>query len=141
MILHKNKRAYFDYEILKEYKAGIVLTGSEVKACRDLQVNFRSAYVSIRDNNAILKQSQISQYKYDNSTDYQDNRDRILLLNKKEIAKIRNELNTAGISLIPIEMYTDRKYVKVKIALVRGKKKYDKRESIKKRELIRKIRD
>lgn len=137
MILCKNKKAYFDYEILKEYTAGVVLSGSEVRSCRNKNIQLKGSYISIKDNFIILKGMHISQYKYDNSLEYKPDRERFLLLEKKEIAKIEMKLNTPGLTLIPLEIFTRNRLLKVKIAIAQGKKQYDKRQSIKKRDLDR----
>lgn len=138
-VIHKNKKAYFDYEIIKEFKAGIMLLGSEIKSIRKGNINLKGAYVSIQHTKAILKGAHISRYPYDNSPDYDPFRDRELLLNKSELNKIINHLSTQGITVIPLMVGLDGKYAKLMIGVVRGKKKYDKRESIKKRDQKRQI--
>ena len=138
-IIHKNKKAYFDYEILDEFKAGMMLLGSEIKSIRKGNVNLKGAYVSIQNSKAILKGAHISRYAYDSSTDYEPLRDRELLLNKSELHKIENHLNTQGITVVPLAVVLEGKYAKLMIGVARGKKKYDKRESIKKRDTKREI--
>ena len=137
MILHKNKKAYFDYEILKEFTAGIILSGGEVKSCRNGNVNLKGSYISFASGSPKLKAANIGQYKYDQTKEYDPMRDRAILLNQKEILKIQNELNTAGIALIPLKLFTQGRLLKLQIGLARGKKQYDKRESIKKRDIER----
>lgn len=137
MILHKNKKAYFDYEILKEYTAGIILSGGEVRSCRNKSINLKGAYISFKDGFIILRGVNIPKYKFDQTKDYEPSKNRFLLLRTKEIQKIENELNTSGVSLIPLEFFTQGRLIKVKIGLARGKKKYDKRETIKKRDIER----
>ena len=141
MLLYKNKKAYFDYTILKEFKAGIVLTGCEVKSCRLNQVNLKGSYVVFENNQLILKGSNISKYKYTNDVDYDPARNRVLLLEYKTIQKILNELNTSGVTLIPLELFTEKRLIKIKIALARGKKMYDKRESLKKKDFEKRSRN
>lgn len=139
-IIHQNKKATFDYEILAEFKAGIMLIGPEIKSIRKGNVNLKGAYVSIQKNNkAFLKGAHISRYAYDSSADYEPFRDRELLLNKSELHKIVNHLNTQGVTVVPLAIVLEGKYAKVKIAVARGKKKHDKRETIKKREIKREI--
>lgn len=138
-IIHKNKKAYFDYEILDEFKAGIMLLGSEIKSVRRSNVSLRGAYVSLQSGSVMLKGAHISKYPYDNSDDYDPFRDRKLLLNKSEIKKISNHLNTQGVTIVPLLVGIDGKYAKVMIGVARGKKKHDKRETIKKREQKRQI--
>ena len=138
-IIHKNKKAYFDYEILQEFTAGIMLTGPEIKSIRGGHVNLKGAYVSIQNDEAFLKNAHISKYPYDQNSDYDPFRMRKLLLNKSELNKIANKLNTQGATVIPLAVGLEKKYAKLKIAIARGKKKYDKRQTIKKRETKRQI--
>lgn len=116
-----------------------MLLGSEIKSIRKGNVNLKGSYVSIQNTKAILKGAHISRYAYDSSTDYEPFRDRELLLNKSELNKIINHLNTQGVTVIPLAVVLEGKYAKVKIGVARGKKKHDKRESIKKRETKREI--
>ncbi len=138
-IIHKNKKAYFDYKILQEFTAGIMLTGSEIKSIRGGHVNLKGAYVTISNGESFLKNAHISKYPYDQNKDYDPFRVRKLLLNKPELNKIANKLNTQGITVVPLAVGLEKKYAKLKIALVRGKKKYDKREVIKGREQKRRL--
>lgn len=139
MILHKNKKAYFDYEILKTFTTGIVLTGGEVRACREGNLNLKGAYISINEerNQAILKGANISQFTHDQDMSYKPARERILLLNQRELIKIQNELNTPGVTLVPLSLFTQGRLLKLEIGLARGKKQYDKRETIKQRDILR----
>ncbi|MBT4936955.1 SsrA-binding protein SmpB [Candidatus Peregrinibacteria bacterium] len=137
MILNKNKKAYFDYEILKEYTAGIILSGGEVRSCRNKSINLKGAYISIKDKFIILRGASISRYKFDQTKDYDPLKNRLLLIRAKEIHKIESELNTSGVSLIPLQLFTQGRLIKLKIGLARGKKQYDKRETIKKRDIER----
>jgi len=138
-IIQKNKKAYFDYEILQKFITGIVLVGSEVKSLRSGNVNLKGAYISIQNGEAFIKNAHISQYKHDSSPDYNPFRIRKLLLGKKELYKIVSQLNTQGVTLIPLAIGLQGKFIKLEIALSRGKKKYDKRESIKGREQKRRL--
>jgi len=138
-VIHKNKKAYFDYEILDEFTAGIILTGAEIKSVRKGSVNLKGSYISIINGEAFLKSANISKYPYDQKQDYDPLRVRKLLLNKREINKIDRQLNTQGISVVPLMIGLEGKYAKLQIALVRGKKKYDKRQVIKGREDKRKM--
>ncbi len=137
MLLVKNKKAYFDYEILKEYTAGISLTGGEVRSCREKQINLKGSYISISDRGLFLKWATISKFKFDQTLDVDTKRDRLILLNTSEIDKIKREMNTAGVTLIPLSIFTLWRLIKLKVAIARGKKMYDKRETIKKRDLDR----
>lgn len=133
-IIHKNKKAYFDYEILQEFTAGILLTGAEVKSIRGGHVNLKGAYVSIQNGEAFLKNSHISKYSHDQSEDYDPFRVRKLLLNKREIEKLSSNLNTQGVTIVALAVGLAGRNIKAIIALVRGKKKHDKRDTIKGRE-------
>ncbi len=138
-IIHKNKKAYFDYEILDEFKAGIMLLGPEIKSIRQGNINLKGAYVSVQNGVAMLKGANISRYKYDSNDAYEPFRDRELLLSKSELHKIENHLNTQGVTIIPLIIGLEGKYAKLQIGIARGKKKHDKREAIKKREITRQI--
>ena len=138
-IIHQNKKATFDYEILAEFKAGIMLLGPEIKSIRKGHVNLRGSFVSFQGTKAVLKGAHISRYPYDHNADYDPFRDRELLLNKSELHKITNHLNTQGVTVVPLAIGLDGKYAKLQIGVARGKKKHDKRESIKKRDTQRQI--
>ena len=138
-IIYQNKKALFDYEILDEFKAGIILLGPEIKSIRLGHVNLKGAYVSLKDARAFLKGANISRYRYDSSADYEPFRDRELLLSKSELHKILNHLNTQGVTVVPLAIGLEGKFAKLRIAVARGKKKHDKRQSIKKRETTRQI--
>ncbi len=115
----------------------MVLTGPEVKSLRDSRVSFKNAYALITQNEVILRSLHISPYRYADNKDYLETRDRKLLLNKKEIIKLENKLNTAGLTLIPLSLYFTRGLVKVKLGLVKGRKSHDKRNVLKERTLNR----
>lgn len=138
-LIHKNKKAYFDYEILQEFKAGIMLLGSEIKSVRKGDVNLKGAYVSLQNSKPVLKGAHISRYAYDTSENYEPFRDRQLLLTQNELEKIQRELNIQGVTLVPLYIGMDGKYAKLQMALVRGKKKHDKRETMKARDSKRQI--
>lgn len=138
-IIHKNKKAYFDYELLQEFVAGIMLTGPEIKSVRGGHINLKGAYVSIQTGEAFLKSAHISKYPHDQNPDYDPFRVRKLLLNKKEIEKVAAKLNTQGVTIIPLAIGLEGRYAKILISLARGKKKHDKRHSIKEREDKRKL--
>ena len=135
-----NKKATFNYEILKRYEAGVVLNGFEVKALRNNQAHLTGAYVVMREGRPYLKGAHISPYQIANTPDdYNPERERALLLSKKELTEIEKSLNTAGLTVVPIKWYNKKRHIKLEIALVRGKKKADKRESIKARDVKRDI--
>lgn len=140
MIEINNKKAYFDYEILDTYEAGIVLTGTEIKSVRASNVNLKDSYGVIRNNEIYLLNMHISEYKEGNIFNHEEKRTRKLLLHKKEILKIKDKVNLEGITLVPLKLYFNKNKVKVLLGIAKGKKVYDKRESIKKRDTEREIR-
>lgn len=128
-----NRKAYFEYEILTEYVSGIVLTGSEVKSIRSGLSNINDSYCVMINDELFIRNMYIGKYEKDNSPNDETRRDRKLLLTRSELKKIKNKLIDKGITIIPLSLNVD-KLVKVKIGLGRGKKMWDKRESIKDRE-------
>lgn len=137
----KNKKAHFDYEILETYEAGLVLSGQEVKAAREGKMRLQGAFVTFHNNEAYIIGAHISPYTHAANIDtYDPERSRKLLLHKKEIAKLQGKSAEKGLTIVPISVYTSGRHIKVKIGVGRGKKKYDKRESIKKRQLDRDMR-
>jgi len=136
----QNKKATFNYEILERFEAGITLAGYEVKAIRNGMGSLLGAFVIIHGNEAFLVKATITPYQAPNTPKgYNPERVRKLLLNHKEISRLQKELNTAGLTLVPIKLYNAKSKIKLEIALVRGKKKADKRESIKERDTKRDI--
>lgn len=132
-----NKKARFDYEIIESFEAGIVLTGSEVKSVRAGSVNFAGARVVFAEGKVKLLGLNINKYKYDSSEFYEPSKVRDLLLKKKEIVGIQSKSKASGLTLVPIKLYNKGSLIKLQIALVRGKKKYEKRAEIKKRDTER----
>jgi SsrA-binding protein len=137
--LIKNKRASFDYELLEKFEAGIILKGYEVKSLRAGQAHFASSYVTISNGRAYIHHLHISPYKKAALEHYLPEQTRELLLHKREILKISSALNTKGVTVIPLDCGLQNGRVKVTLALAQGKKQYDKRESIKKRDVKRRI--
>lgn len=133
-----NRKAYFDYEVLETIEAGIELFGYEVKSIKAKQGNLQGAYVLIRGGEAYLAKAFVPPFQEKNTPTYDPERIRRLLLNKQEIKRLA-EIDKK-LTIVPISMYSKGKNIKVEIAIVRGKKKYDKRETIKKRETDRDIR-
>lgn len=141
-ILAKNKEAGFNFKTVEEFEAGLMLSGQEVKSAKTGHLSLKGSFVSIKNGQAYLKKAHIPAYSKANAaslTNYNPEHDRKLLLNKKEIAYLSNKTNEKGLTIIPISVYTTRRLIKVKIALVKGKKKFDKREDIKKRDIKRNI--
>jgi SsrA-binding protein len=136
----QNRKATFNYEILETFEAGVVLSGHEVKAIRAGMGSLLGAYVILRGKEAFLVKASITPFQVANTPKkYEPDRARKLLLNHKEISHLEKELNTAGLTIVPIKLYSSSQKVKLEIALVRGKKKADKRESIKERDTKRDI--
>ncbi len=140
-VIARNKKARHNYEILEEYEAGIVLKGSEVKSVRQGKVSIVESFARVEDGELWLENMYIAPYEKASAVFGHDpRRRRKLLMHKKEIRRLAGKLAQKGLTLIPLEVYiNDRGLVKVKLGLARGKKKYDKRESIKARDLRRKI--
>lgn len=140
-VLLDNKKAYFDYEILEKFEAGLELLGHEVKALKAGKASLQGSYVIIRGGEAFLMNMLVSPYQMGNTpSDYEERRMRRLILSKKEIAKLADgEDNKHNLTTVPISVYTKGNLIKISIAIVRGKKKYDKRESIKRRETDREM--
>src|SRR3989338_169650 len=135
-----NKRAYFDYEILGTYWAGIVLFGFEVKAAKKGMVNLTGSYVVIRGEKAWLLNANISHYQAGNTPkDYDPMRSRKLLLKKAELSELIGFSSKQGLTLVPLRLYNKRNLVKVLIGVGKHKKKHDKRETIKKRDTEREV--
>ena len=135
-----NKKAHFDYEFLQKFEAGIELLGHEVKSVKNSHGSLDGARILVRGGEAFLVGATIPLYQPNNAVSaYQTDRTRKLLLTKKEIAEIAQAEGQKGLTVIPISMYQKGKKVKMEIAIVRGKKKYDKREVIKKRDTERDI--
>jgi SsrA-binding protein len=130
-----NRKAKFNFEIIEEYKSGIVLFGSEVKSIRLNNINFGDSFITIINGVPILKSLHISKYENSSYLNHDEMRDRTLLLNKREIKKLEDLVSQKGLTLIPLEIFTDRNLFKVKIGLCRGKKLWNKKQSIKERDL------
>ena len=134
-----NKRAKFDYFIEEEYEAGIELTGTEVKSIRDGKCNIKDSYGIVRNGEIFLLNMYIGEYKQGNIFNHQETRSRKLLLHKKEIKKLENAITLKGYTLVPIKLYFKDNKLKVALGVCRGKKDYDKRESIKERDIKREV--
>ena len=134
-----NKKAHYDYEIETTYEAGIVLTGTEVKSVRDGKANLKDSYAIYKNGEIFLLNMHISHYDKGNIFNHEESRTRKLLLNKREILKIRDAIEREGYTLVPIKAYFKGNKLKVLIGIARGKKTYDKREAIKKKDMDREI--
>lgn len=137
-----NRKAFFDYEILEKLEAGLVLTGAEVKAAKKGSVDMKGSFVVIRGDEAWLTNMHIGHYAPAGSMDgYEPTRTRKLLLHKKEIAYLKGKHEADRLTVVPTSIFTHHNRVKVEIALARGKRKFEKRETIKKRDLERELKD
>ena len=133
----KNKKAYFNYFIEKEIEAGIVLKGTEIKSLRKGSANIKDSYIRIKNNEAYLINTYIEKYEQGNDFNHEPTRERKLLLHKKEIKKLYEMVKMEGVTLIPLKLYLKDGHAKVLIGVGKGKKLYDKRETIKKRDISR----
>lgn len=134
-----NKKARFDYFIEEEYEAGIVLTGTEIKSIRKGSCNIKDCYGVIRKGEIYLLNMFVGQYKEGNIFNHEETRNRKLLLHKKEIKKISQMIEVQGLTIVPLKLYFKDNKLKVLIGICRGKKNYDKRESIKERDIKRDV--
>ena len=135
-----NRKANFEYSVIEKYEAGIVLKGTEVKSARNRNINLQDSYATIESGEVIIHNMHISPYEQGNIFNTEPKRNRKLLLHKKQIRKLNSKLQDKGLTLIPTRVYFLGKNLKVEIAIAKGKKLYDKRNSITKREVERKLR-
>ncbi len=138
--LATNPRAKYDYHIMETFEAGMVLAGHEVKAIKTGHISLKGSYIIIKDEEAWLINAQIPPYQPKNTpTDYQPDRTRKLLLNKREIKSLIGRTKQKGLTLVPLRVYTKKGKIKLAFALGRGKREFDKRDKVKERENKRKI--
>ena len=132
----KNKRARFEFEILDQYTAGIVLTGTEIKSIRNNKASIAESFCEFNENEELFAVNiYIEEYAFGTRFNHQPRGSRKLLLNKKELKKLNKEVKKSGLTIVPLKLYiNDKGFAKIIIALVRGKKLYDKRETIKDRD-------
>ena len=140
VVVAENRKARFDYLLLDTFEAGIVLLGTEVKAIREAVVNLRDSYVRIEGGEAFLFKLHIGQYSHSGSSAHDPGRTRKLLLNRSELRKLIGKTAEKGLTVVPTRMYLKGGRVKVEIALAKGKKAHDKRETMKKRDADRETR-
>lgn len=134
-----NRKARHEYNILENYTAGLVLQGSEVKSIKAGKANIGDAYCVITNGEVWMKNSHVSKYDSDKFTNHEEKRDRKLLLNKKEIRRLASDIQNPGYTIIPLKMFIIKGKIKLEIGLCKGKKDYDKRESIKERDTKREL--
>lgn len=138
-IVATNKEVGYKYEIKEKIECGIALKGTEVKSLREAKANIKDSFALIRNGEVILKNMFISPYYNGNINNVNETRDRKLLLHKNEILKLSTEIKQNGYTLIPTKVYFTKDYAKIELAICKGKKLYDKRESIKEKEVKRRI--
>lgn len=141
MNIIENKKVFFDYEILEKFEAGISLIGQEVKSIKSGKISLKGAYVVVKDEEIFLIGCHIPAYQPKNAPlDYNPEKSRKLLLKKSEIKYLIGKTKERGLTLIPLRVYTKRNLIKLEFGIVKRKKKFDKKETIKKRETEREIR-
>ena len=135
-----NKKAYYNYQVIEDFTAGLMLVGSEVKSIRENNFNFGDSFIIFKDGELYVKNMSISKYREATFQNHEEMRDRKILLTKKEISKISKLTEVRGITMTPLEMFTVRGRFKLKVGVCKGKKDYDKRDSIKKKDIERELR-
>jgi SsrA-binding protein len=131
----KNKKAYFEYTILDTYTAGIKLLGTEIKSIREGKADINDAFCTFLNDGLYVRNMQIAEYSHGSFYNHAAKRDRILLLNKKELSKLKTKIDEKGFTIIPLKIFTsERGFAKLLIGLAQGKKIYDKRETLKDRD-------
>ena len=139
-VLSENKKAHFNYEILEKIEAGIALIGQEVKSIKTGRINLAGSYVGLANNELFLIGANVPPYQPKNAPpDYLPERPRKLLLKKQEINYLIGKIKEKGLTLVPLRIYTKKAKIKIEFGIARGKKRFDKREAIKKREIKRNI--
>lgn len=140
MSIVKNRKAYYEYHILDEYEAGVVLMGSEVKSIRMGNVTLSDSFIYLKSGEVWIKNLKVARYAQTHMSEpHNENRDKKLLLTKKEINKISRSLEDQGITCIPLTIFTKRNKLKIKIGVAKGKKLFDKRQSIKEKDMKREL--
>jgi len=134
-----NRKALHDYEVVDTFEAGIALTGTEIKSVRAARVNLRDGFVQIRQGEAWLLNVHISPYDFGNRENHEPRRERKLLLHRREIRKLQSKVSERGWTIVPLRMYLKDGRAKIEIALVRGKRLYDKRDAVAERDMDREL--
>ena len=134
-----NKKAYYDYQILDTIEVGLVLSGTEIKSIRDGRANLKDSYAIVKNGEVFILNMHISHYKEGNIFNHDETRTRKLLLNKKEIFKLRDTVVLNENTLVPLKIYFKNNRAKLLLGIAKGKKNYDKRESIKQRDVNREL--
>lgn len=132
-LITKNKKAYFDYEVLEKFETGIVLHGGEVKSIKGGHVQLKGSYAHVKRGRVIVEKMHVSPYPYSSQKNYDPGRPRELLLKKREVAHLAGASEEQGYTLVPLEIFLKNRLIKVLLGVCRGKKAYDKRAALKKR--------
>jgi len=138
-LIASNKKANHDYFLSDNLEVGIVLKGTEIKSIREGKVNIKDSYCLIRDGQMVIMNMHISKYNHGNIFNHDETRSRRLLLHKKEIIKMQNKVNQQGLTIVPLKVYIDKGLCKLEIALGKGKKNYDKRQSLKEKDVGKRL--
>lgn len=140
-LITKNKKAFHDFNILQRVEAGIALLGTEVKSVKSGNINLKDGYCFVRDGEVFLRNVHIGTYRYANRLNHEPMRERKLLLHREEIRKLHAKIKERGFTLVPLLVYQKKGRIKVEIGLVQGKKLFDKKEDIKKRDISRDLKE
>ena len=131
----RNRKAYFEFHILEEYIAGIILLGTEIKSIREGKANINDAFCAFLSDGLYVRNMHIAEYSHGSFYNHESKRDRILLLTKKELTKLRTKVEEKGLTIIPLKIFISKRgFAKLEIGLAQGKKTYDKRETMKDRD-------
>jgi len=136
----KNRRASFEYYLLEQFTAGLLLTGTEIKSIREAKANINDAYCTFKDDELFVLNMHIAEYTYGTYNNHNPKRDRKLLLNARELKKLQNKVKEKGFTIVPVALFINENgLAKLNIALAKGKHSYDKRESLKEKDMKREI--
>lgn len=138
-LLANNKKAFHDYHVLDKYECGIVLKGTEIKSIRAGKVNIKDSYCSFRHGELFVVGMHVSKYNHGNIFNHDETRNRKLLLHKRELVKLENKVNQESLSIVPLKVYIEKGLCKLEIALAKGKKTYDKRQSLKEKDMKKRM--
>ncbi len=134
-----NRRAYYDYAIIEQYDAGIILVGSEIKSIRAGNANLSEAYIYISNGEAFIKNMYIAKFQQSSYLNHEERQDRKLLLSKQQLSKVEKYLQVKGTVIIPIKIFISKRWAKLKIGIGRGKKNWNKKEAIKAKDIKREV--